>query len=225
MFRYRQRGRSGQSTVELALIIALVAAIALLALSATGVRLDQLFCRVVGIFGGSCGALFADDFSDLDDWQAVSGKWDNVDGELCGGPGEGKIFAPISADDYTINLDTARLTQGNGYGVFFRAQDVEQVDGYVFQYDPGMSGFVIRKWVSGREVWAPLAYKQITGYDWHGEDRKLQLAVEGDTFTVTLDGQPIMTTTDSTYAEGAVGMRTWDNSRACFDDLTINAGR
>lgn len=220
-----QRLPPGQSMVEIGVLIALVAAVAVASLQVTGTSVSTIICRVVSTFGGSCGALLRDDFADLDAWQRVSGQWDSVNGELCGGPGEGRIFAPISANDYTIDLDTARLMQGNGYGVFFRTEKVVQVNGYSFQYDPGLGGFVIRKWVNGNEISTPIARAHVSGYAWHNANRKLQLTVSGDTFTVHLDGQPVLTTTDRTYPTGGMGFRTWDSTRACFDNLSVHSLR
>lgn len=220
-----QPARPGQSMVEIGLIIALVAAVAMVGLSVTGTSVSDVFCRAVSMFGGNCGSLFRDDFSDLDAWEKVSGHWDIVDGELCGGPGEGRIFTPIDASDYSVNLDTARLQQGNGYGVFFRTENTARVNGYSFQYDPGMSGFVIRKWVNGNEISVPIARAAAPGYSWYNAERKLQLNVRGDTFTVTLDGQPVLSATDSTYPSGGLGFRTWDSTRACFDNLDVQAAR
>lgn len=217
---------SGQSLVEYSLIAALIVAITVLSLRVAGTSVEQVFCRIVGVFGVDCGDFFSDNFDDLDAWQHVSGTWSNRDGELCGGPREGRIFTPITADDYTIDFDTARLSQGDGYGVFFRAENVQRVNGYSFQYDPGLNGFAFRKWVNGNEIAQPIARVAMPNYRWYDDNRQIQIVVRGDTFTALLDGQPVLSATDSTYATGgAIGLRTWDNTQACFDNLRVMPNR
>ncbi|RRR68385.1 MAG: DUF1080 domain-containing protein [Candidatus Viridilinea halotolerans] len=218
----RRSHQRGQSAVEVGITIALIAAVALLSLRVTGTRLDQVFCRVVGAFGGSCGLLLSDDFNNLDAWQRVSGNWRNENGQLCGGPREGRIFTPLNANDYVIDLGGAALSQGDGYGVFFRADNVNRVNGYTFQYDPGLRGVAFRKWVNGNEISVPLARATLPDYAWYSQDRQIQVVVNGDTFTALIDGQPVLSVTDSTYPTGsALGLRTWDNTVACFDQLRV----
>lgn len=220
--RQQQKSHPGQSLVEYSLIIALIVAITVLGLRMVGTSVEQVFCRVVGVFGVSCGMLFSDNFDNLNAWQQVSGTWQNNQGELCGGPREGRIFTPIKANDYIIDFDTARLGQGDGYGVFFRAENVQKVNGYTFQYDPGLNGFAFRKWVNGNEITQPIARIALPNYQWYNDDRKIQVVVRGDTFTALVDGQPMLSVTDSTYATGdAIGLRTWDDTHACVDNLRV----
>ncbi|MEI6179479.1 MAG: family 16 glycoside hydrolase [Chloroflexales bacterium] len=221
-----QRARPGQSLVEIGLLLALIAAVAVVGLGVTGTSIRTVLCNVGRTFGGggSCGTLFSDDFTNLKAWQIAAGTWASVDGVLTGGPSEGRIFTPLAANDYVIDVDTTHLAQGNGYGVFFRIQDFGKINGYSFQYDPGLGGFAFRKWVGGSEISAPLAFvKAPAGYDWYAANRKLQLTVSGDTFTALVDGQAVLTTKDSTYAAGGMGFRTWDSTKASFDNLTVRA--
>ncbi len=214
--------RPAQSAVEVSLILGLVAAIAVAGLSLTGTSLGAAFCGAAEAFGANCGALLDEDFANLNAWQRVSGNWAIRDSELCGGPGEGRIFTPVSADDYVIDINKALLSKGDGYGVFFRTQNVERVSGYVFQYDPGyLDQFLIRKWVNGVEIERPIVRKRIPGYNWHNVNRQIQLSVIGDRFTVLVDGQPMLSLSDATYPSGGVGLRVWDGTDACFDNLTI----
>jgi len=162
-------------------------------------------------------------------WSEVKGKyWEVVNGKyqagLPGGSGgEHRSFSG-SEDwtDYTLTL-TASLEMGQGYGVYFRVTDVEQVDGYVFQYDPGYSrgAFLFREIVNGREkspfarAWAP------SGYSWYGQDRSVSIAVAGDSFKAYLDGVEVLSGNDSTWSAGGVGLRTWARSVANFDDIRV----
>ncbi|RME07737.1 MAG: DUF1080 domain-containing protein [Anaerolineae bacterium] len=215
----------GQGLAEFALLIVLVATVASLTLVVTGTSLQDVYCSAVaGITGKDpCAAALSEDFSDLSDWQIVWGRnWRIEDGKLCGS-GWGALFnTQFSGDDYTINLGKANLARGNGYGVFFRAQNYSRPEGYIFQYDPGWRGgaFIFRKWVNGHELY-PFAEARMPGYDWHGEDHQITVAVEGNTYIAYVDGQEVLRASDSTYTQGGIGLRTWDRTAVCFDDLTI----
>jgi fructan beta-fructosidase len=224
MNRQLHHVRQGQSMIEIGLIIALVAAIAVVGVTATGTSTSTTLCRVVNTFGDSsgCGVLFADTFANLNAWQIAAGTWASVNGALNGGPKEGRVFVPLKANDYTITVDSARLTEGNGYGVFFRTQNFGSINGYSFQYDPGLGGFAFRKWVGGSEIATPIAFaKAPAGYDWYAASRNLQISVSGSTFSATLDGQTVLTTTDRTYTDGGMGFRTWDSTKASFDNVIV----
>jgi len=217
----------GQGLVEYSIVIALVAVIASLALAATGTSISDVYCGLIsGLgMGGPCEALFSEDFSDLSNWLEKGGNWDNSSGQLCNDH-YGTIFAEdFSDDDYVIDLGTANLATGWGYGVFFRVGDpTGKIEGYIFQYDPGYGAgaFLFRKWVDGHEL-APFAVEFAPGFDWYGEDHRIQVRVVGNTFTAYLDGQQVVTGSDDTYSSGGVGFRTWDATEACFDDLSISA--
>ena len=223
--RKRHSATNGQATVEYALLIALMTVVCVLILTLLGVGLRDVYCLIMRPLGidDACEHYFFDPFtSGLDKWDIISGRWDVNDGRLCGGPGEGRMFTDIPADDYVIDISSATLSQGNGYGVFFRATDTPDFNGYSFQYDPGYQAFIYRKWVNGRELWPPFAVARVRDYDWNAP-RHIELKVQGDTFTTYVDGQPVLTATDSTYSEGGIGLRTWDNTKVCFDDLTVDA--
>jgi Flp pilus assembly pilin Flp len=218
--------RKGQGLVEYALLIALLAVILVSILQLSGVSLRGLFCRAVnGLSSGPglCSAsLLQDDFNNLDQWNIVSGKWKTENGKLCGGPGEGRMFAkiPPGAKNYVISLNGAKLDSGNGFGVFFRATDFSKVNGYDFQYDPGAEGFLNRRWYQGNELPAQ-AYVKKTNYDYYSQPHDIKIVVDGDTFTTYVDGQQVNKMTDSTYTEGGVGLRTWDNTSVCFDSIQV----
>jgi pectate lyase len=228
--------RHSQSMAEYGLILVLGAAVAIVALTAFGVSLEDMYCGVVGVLGGepaTCtdDVIWTEAFDDLDDWNITNGrKWNNEDGQLCIGPGgEHRGFTGEDGwDDYTINVNTANLDHGNGYGVYFRVSDESDIDGYVFQYDPGYRGggypngaFLIRKMVDGEEA-PPIATSAAPAdFEWYDVDRQVSVEVQGDTFTAFLDGEEVVQGTDSQFATGRVGLRTWDGSLGCFDDLTV----
>ncbi len=222
----------GQGLVEYALIAALIISSVILALNAMGYSLRDVYCQVGESMGNEnlCaeGEVYCqDDLSTLDSWTSQYGKWKNEDGKLCTSRGA-KNFNNCSQDmknnsDYTVNLSGAQLDKGNGYGIFFRGTEMGgRTDGYIVQYDPGWRGgsIIMRKWVNGREL-PPFAVKRMPGYDWHGEPHDLKLEVQGDTFTLSLDGEEVLVGQDDTYDEGGVGFRSWDSTEVCFDDISI----
>ncbi|MCS6887347.1 family 16 glycoside hydrolase [Chloroflexus sp.] len=223
MMKRANRSDAGQSFTELAILIGLVAAVVVVGLSLTGEGTRDALCRASGAFGGKCGDLFRDDFSSLNNWSIQSGRWQIRDGRLCI-DGPGRIYRPLDRSDYVINLDVARITQGNGYGIFFRDSGDAKFNGYSFQYDPGygQGAFIIRKWVNGNELSTPIARVNApAGYDWYGADRQVRVEVRGDTFTAYIDGQPAVQIRDNSFTSGGIGLRSWDNTSACFDNLSV----
>ena len=215
--KQRPGTEKGQGFVEYALLIFLVGAILALILALTGVTLRELYCQIVGMVGGQACVFTPTE------WLRIQGNWDIGD-EICGGTGEGRIFADgFSGEDYTIHIDSTTLSQGNGYGVFFRATDPSRVNGYTFQYDPGYGGgaFIFRKWVNGNELSNPIAVSRAPGYTWHNRPHSVQVAVNGDHFTAYVDGVPVLEATDGTYPSGGAGLRTWDNTRMCARGISI----
>lgn len=223
----------GQGLVEYVIIIALVVIGTLVALDATGYSLREAYCDAANALGNdnTCAAeeiYCQDDFSTADDWTSQYGRWTNQDGKMCTSRGA-KNYSNCSQnmknnEDYTIKMEGVQLDQGNGYGIFFRGTEMGgRTDGYIVQYDPGWRGgsIIMRKWVNGREL-PPFAIKRMPDYDWYGEPHDMQLNVEGNTFTFTLDGEEVLVGQDDTYTEGGVGLRSWDNTEVCFDDLTIS---
>ncbi|WP_298817728.1 family 16 glycoside hydrolase [Chloroflexus sp.] len=213
---------AGQSFVELALLLGLVAAVVVAGLTLTGEGARDALCRAASTFGVECGDLLYDDFSQIDDWSVLQGRWQVRDGRLCI-DGPGRIYRPLERNDYVINVDLARITKGNGYGIFFRDSGGAKFNGYSFQYDPGYGrgAFIIRKWVNGNELSMPIARRDAPGYDWYGTDRQVRVEVRGDTFTAYVDGQPVVQARDSSFTSGGIGFRSWDASSACFDDLRV----
>ncbi len=229
-----RQSTKGQGLVEYVLIAALIIASVLVALELTGYTLRDAYCRAAQGLGSkkACAEeeiYCEDDFASSDNWTSQYGNWKNKDGQLCTSKGA-KSYNNCSQSmknnkDYSIKLDGAQLDKGNGYGVFFRGTDMgSRTDGYIVQYDPGWRGgsIIMRKWVNGREL-PPFAIKRMPGYDWHGEPHDLQLDVDGNTFTLSLDGEEVLVGQDDTYTEGGVGLRSWDSTKVCFDNITIGA--
>ena len=220
----------GQGLIEYAIILALIAVSTGLTLEATGTSLKSVFCDVVmglGASAGGCGgSLLQDDFTGdaLSDWEIVKGKWHPEDGKLCGGPGEGQIYTDIGASDYVINLTGAMLEKGDGFGIFFRADNYKKVDGYSFQFDPGYGSgeFIMREWAHGNEFSPFARQKPSSSFDWHEVPHDVRLEIKGDTFSAYIDDELVVQGSDSTYAEGGIGLRTWDGTKVCFDGISVD---
>lgn len=225
---HQSRAAVGQSLLEYALLLALVAVAVVLALSLLGVRVRDVYCALTGVLGsdGICGALLTETFDDLADWYVERGTWTTEDGFLLGGDGEGRIFRDVGADDYTITLDGVNLLEGDGYGVWFRTDPGPPLNGYTMQYDPGYGSgeFLIRKWVNGHEL-SPIARAKpedvgLDGFDWHNRDHQVQVVVKGDTFQAVVDGQVVLEAEDDTWTGSQIGLRTWDGTHVAVDGVT-----
>lgn len=227
----KKTGFYGQALIEYALILVLISIVVILTLSLLGVSIGDVFCKVAGGLNLSACAkpteYCKDNFNNADDTQGVTGSWKFGNGQACVN-GQSQFYnkcsmSTMTETDYTVTLENAVLTQGNGYGVFFRVTETKKgINAYVFQYDPGAKGFVFRKWVNGKEIYPSIAQVSTPNYDWYGKPHKLEVRVVGDTFTGYLDGVAILTGKDSTYTTGGVGVRTWDGTKLCTGGLTIN---
>lgn len=224
---------AGQGMVEYALILLLIAIASLLVLQLSGVSVSEVYCKVAsGFSANACGktAYCQDGFDNLNGWKTTSGpqtSWVTSNGQLCAN-GYGTItnkcsMSGMPSNDYVASINGANLSQGNGYGLFFRATDNGMgTNGYAFQYDPGLNGVVIRKWVNGAEINPALAFKSLPGTNWYGSAHTLSVKVQGDTFIGMVDGIPMLTVKDSTYPSGGTGLRTWDSTQVCMDNFGIN---
>ncbi|MCX6069015.1 MAG: hypothetical protein NT121_25255 [Chloroflexi bacterium] len=228
----KTKQQSGQGMVEYALLILLVAIGALLALQLMGISVKDVYCRIAGVFtttacSGST-SLCQDNFDNMSGSQSVIGPWAATNGRACiqgGGTLLNKCSqTQLSAADYSAQVKGAALTSGNGYGIFFRATNTGSgINGYAFQYDPGLNGYVIRKWINGSEINPAIVYKSVPGNNWYGSPHDLSIKVVGNTFTGYVDGQAVLTGQDNTYTSGGTGLRTWDSTNLCLDDFSINS--
>jgi Flp pilus assembly pilin Flp len=233
-FSVHRQNECGQGLVEYALIIVGVAIAVVVAVLLFGEELSAVYCMVAGELGGeACGVGEAtycgDDFSNNEGWEfSRSGEdfWEFSDGKMCMTQNSYRDHAynvcsqAMPSDDYIIRVSGAELSQGQGYGIFFRLQGYgELVSGYTFQYDPGLSGFVFRRWEGGHE--RTIAYKRDPSYDFYNISREIEVHVVGSNFKAYIDGELVLEANDSTYESGGTGFRTWYDSRACFEDFKI----
>lgn len=216
----------GQGLTEYAIILVLIAIVVVAALQLTGTSVSN----VLGAAGDSLQSEAIDlsgtvieRFANLDQWDILRGEWEVNDGQLLQTvAGENQILSRYSGTDYAVEVQNAHLTQGNGYGIFFRASGNEnRVNGYTFQYDPGYGrgAFIMRKWTNGHEH-SPFARINMPDFDWN-RPHDVKVVTKGDRFTAYVDGKPVLNGRDDTYPEGRVGFRTWSDSVVSFDDLTV----
>jgi hypothetical protein len=167
----------------------------------------------------------------LDAWDTFGNGWLIEDGELLMTQGgeQRALTGEESWTDYVVKLGLAELSQGNGYGLYFRTTgEPDSLTGYVFQYDPGYrtksspnGSFLIRKVENGQET-PPIARADVPAdFEWHDNAHDVAVDVSGETFDVSINGESVLTANDDSYANGRVGLRTWDGSRATFDNLTV----
>jgi Flp pilus assembly pilin Flp len=226
--------QNGQGLVEYGLLLVLVAIGIVLTMSLTGVSLSDLYCRVAnGISGGSackgvatyCQDTFDGNMSGWQNLQVPNPAPTVKNGQLCfSGAFQSfnKCSNQMPQSDYVINLNGITITQGNGYGVYFRDTVVgSKVNGYAFQYDPGAgNALLIRRWGNGSEIYPSLVQIPINAAVYN-VPHDFKIVVKGSIFTVFMDGKQVMTATDSTYPTGGAGLRSWDSTSACLNDFSI----
>lgn len=224
----------GQGLVEYALLIALITAGIILAMSLAGVSISDVYCNAAQSISGenACNKKVTycqDDFSgDSTAWQNVSGSPTMKDGQMCFQRSSqllNKCSTKMSQSDYSVNLNGVTLASpGRGYGVYFRSTMTPQgLNGYAFQYDPGAGNvLLIRKWINGREINPPIARVPINSTVYNtAHDFKID--VKEDEINVSMDGKQVMTVKDSTYSSGGAGLRFWDNQpTTCMNDFSID---
>jgi Flp pilus assembly pilin Flp len=170
---------------------------------------------------------FFDNFDDgsADNWVVTSGsEWVVDDGQYCNylyRSVERRTFVgDPNWTDYTVSL-RANLIQGNGWGLYFRATNLNLLDAYVFQYDPGFGAFIFRQVIDGHEQ-SPFGRANVpSDYEWRDTWHTIRLIVQGNTFTAFVDDAQVLQASNSDYPAGQVGLRLWSTSTACFDDFTV----
>ena len=189
---------------------------------------------------GTDGLLASDSFDSGDGaWTELGRDWEIVDGKYIGGRENGSayrnytFFGDQGWTDYTIELDANLMNgQGNayGYGVFFRAQDFDNLNSYIFQYDAGFGAngaFLFREIVDGREQPPFARVDAPEGYIWNGTEKHITVSVSGNNFTAYVSDinggtTPVLQGSDSSYTSGAVGLRTWGSAQAGFDNFNVS---
>jgi Flp pilus assembly pilin Flp len=236
------RREHGQTILEVALLIAVLILVIISASPSLRNSVISVFVRTDQALGGemegqpddsspptntSPKVIWADELQNLSQWSVLQGNWEASEGFIRNTSNlEGRIMTNFSGEDFVVNIESAHLLQGNGYGVWLRASNVEavnqnEINGYTFQYDPGFIGgeFIIRKWENGVEQ-EPLARVSANDFNWN-DPHSLRVVVKGDTFTVFVNDEETLSAQDSSYTSGYVGLRTWSNTRVEVSGFTI----
>ncbi|MCG6535999.1 MAG: DUF1080 domain-containing protein, partial [Syntrophales bacterium LBB04] len=130
-------------------------------------------------------------------------------------------FGDPAWTNYEIKV-SAVLTQGTGYGVYYRADGNPNITGYVFQYDPGLGNkFLVRKVYGGVEQSPFQSVSMPAGFPIYNQSHDVSIAVVGDRTVIKVDNQTILDFQDSSFASGSGGFRTWGQTAANFDNLSV----
>ena len=167
--------------------------------------------------------LFASLFNDQSGFKKLMGNWNVGHGTLNNKPGqENRIaFGDQAWTDYEIKV-SAVLTQGQGYGIYYRADANPNITGYVFQYDPGLGNrFVVRKVVSGAEQSPFRSVSMPAGFSIYNQSHDIGIAVAGDRTTIKVDGETVLDFKDGSFSSGSGGFRTWGQAAVNFDNLSV----
>ena len=132
--------------------------------------------------------------------------------------------------DYSLNA-ILRSTDNDGVGLIFRYQDALNYYRILLMNDPSWSGLDS----SGIAVNTPLQriQKFVDGEPYILAENKVNSAypagyfsltadVREDTIRAYLDGKLILTALDSTYESGKIGMLSYANSGAYYDDISVS---
>lgn len=237
----------GQGVIEYVLILALLAAVAVLALSAMGVSLQNVLNEVVSALGAlgveqeqppSCEVFYQSQFDrGINEWYQLkkglwSGKWQNIAGKMVGDPLAAALLKSVKRDDYIVTAASIELKKVRdsyqGFALIFRAAALaDDLEGYMFEFekkdaaDPGLMYF--SKWVRGYQVFPPLASVAVpANFNWN-EVQQMRVTVQGDTFTALINGQEVLRARDATYTQGYVGMAVNYGSRATVRNFSVTS--
>lgn len=232
MKNHSLHSEKGQGLIEYALMMALLVLVVILALSLTGTSLADVYCSVVRQIApdnaSSCSVYVEEEEAvTLKNWVLVYGKadWSINDDQIEMRGGDQRIVNTAELpDDYRVIVNPAVLEGGPGYGILFRqTPNGSSYSGYSFQVDKGLGNkFAFRRFDrNGVELNPPLAVVNTPGkFDWQGP-HKIEVEVRGSTFKAYIDGQLVLTATDSTYPTGKAGLRTWNGAKATFGSFTV----
>jgi hypothetical protein len=226
--KYFSKYSLGQTTLELSLFVGVFVLVVIATIPIVRNSAVNVFDQTSTILETGNIAVVTNtyEFTSPENWSVAQGQFSIQDGIIRNTKtGEGRAFTKdFNGTDYSVDIRVAQLQNGDGYGVWFRADPnaPNGVNGYTFQYDPGYGGgeFIIRKWVNGSEK-GPFARTSAKGFDWNNP-HNIKVNAVGDTFTAYVDGKPVLTGKDSTYSSGTAGLRTWDGTHATFEDYTIS---
>lgn len=168
--------------------------------------------------------LFSTEFNNMKGLSPLQGSWSITNGALNPtdiGQEHRLAFGDKTWKDYDIKVN-ATLTQGNGYGIYYRADGKPNMTGYVFQYDPGLGNkFVVRKVVNGQEQQPFQQVNMPPNFPVYNQSHEISVSVQGDHHIIKIDSQPVLDFQDNTFTSGMGGLRSWNNTKVAFDNLNV----
>ena len=168
-------------------------------------------------------ALYASDFNDMTGLTALMGGWNTAEGKLSNTTtgSEARIaFGSASWTDYSITA-TAILSKGAGYGIYYRADGKANISGYSFQYDQLFNSFLVRKVVNGVESNPFQTVAIPAGFPIYSTPHQITINVAGAVQKIYVDNTLVLSFSDSTFAAGGAGFRTWRDAQASFDSVQV----
>jgi hypothetical protein len=174
--------------------------------------------------------MYQNTFDSMSQLRVLKGSFEVVNGQLKpAAAGENRaIFNGTNGTDYTIEMNAVYLSGAqsqSGYGIYYRATEAADITGYAFQFDPGSgNAFVVREVVNGKET---NTIKRVTMASTMGasfditKPHDIKIEVVGVSQVISVDGVQILKFDNSTFSSGSVGVRTWNNTDARFNDVTI----
>jgi prepilin-type N-terminal cleavage/methylation domain-containing protein len=175
-------------------------------------------------------SMYQNTFDSMNNLTVLKGSFEVVNGQLKPKTnGENRaIFNGSNGTDYTIQMNAVYLagaSSQSGYGIYYRATETANISGYAFQFDPGSgNAFVVREVVNGKESGAvqrvTMTSVMGTSFDIK-QPHDIKIEVVGVNQVISVDGVQVLKFASSTFSSGSVGVRTWNNTDARFNDVTI----
>jgi Flp pilus assembly pilin Flp len=235
--QFKARSQAGQGLVEYVLILVFIVLVSIAGLNLLGADVATGYWQIATAFGG-----LVDDFGrDLSRWSAATGSimwnglkqaagsWKIKDGRMIGDPWALNLFNNYTGSDLSIDLKGAKLdTQGtdwNGYGTLFRGTRNSNgtYNGYGFEFEEHPKGTVkmyFSRFDNGYQTQLGTPTTVPTGLTLK-DAQNVTVTAQGNTFTATWNGKPLVSATDKTYKSGQVGVYTNVGSAASFDSFAI----
>jgi hypothetical protein len=112
-------------------------------------------------------------------------------------------------------LMNIRSEDDDAIGVMFRYQGPENY--YRFSWDKQRAYRRLVKLVNGQvTLLAEDSVAYVTGQNY-----QLQIVADGPALEVYIDGVQVFSVTDSSLSSGSIGLYSWGNEGACFDDIQV----
>jgi len=176
----------------------------------------------------STGVMYESKFDDKTGVVTTKGNWQIASNGLKPNNGtENRVILDnTDATNYEITADATATGTGGGYGIIYHATKLQNLSGYVFQFDKSASNsFLVRKFTNGTENMTALKsvpMKSVMGdaFDLNAKHR-IVIHVKDNEHVITVDGVEVLRFTDSTFTSGYVGLRSWQNIDAAFSYVKV----